>query len=388
MPWSSRVCARCGTTLTGARASAPWSVKSNIGHLLTAAGAAGLIKTLLAIRDKQLPPSANVEGARPGTDLDSVESPFHLQTEAQPWERRDTHTPRRAAVSAFGFGGINAHLLVEEAADVERVQDAAWAAPRPSQPRHTMSDVGNSASPPAIVRDRDAAAAPVAIVGMDAHFGRLASLQAFQEAVFRGETAVGPPPETRWRGCDDVAKAAWGDRRPPGAYLDAASVDVGAFRLPPNEIPETLPQQLLMLQSVARALTDAGVPPKQTALRTGVIIGMGLDLNTTNFHHRWALLGEARQWAESLGLELDDQQLDEWVAALREESGPALTPGRVLGALGNVVASRIAREFAFGGPSFAISAEAASGIRALAVGVQGCANVTWTRSSWARSICR
>ena len=346
------------------------SVKSNIGHLLTAAGAAGLIKTLLAIRDKQLPPSANVEEARTGTDLDGVQSPFHLQTEAQPWERRDAHTPRRAAVSAFGFGGINAHLLVEEAADVETAGEAG-AARRPSHPRRTTSEVGNISSPLARVRDEDAVAAPVAIVGMDAHFGRLASLQVFQEAILRGETAVGPPPEARWRGCDDVATAAWGDRRPPGAYLDAASVDVGAFRLPPNEIPETLPQQLLMLQSVARALRDAGVPPKQTALRTGVIIGMGLDLNTTNFHHRWALLGEARQWSESLGLELDDQQLDEWVAALREESGPALTPGRVLGALGNVVASRIAREFAFGGPSFAISAEAASGIRALAVGVQG-----------------
>ena len=322
------------------------SVKSNIGHLLTAAGAAGLIKTLLAMRDKQLPPSANCEAARTGTD--PGQSPFHLQTETQPWERRDARTPRRAALSAFGFGGINAHLLVEEAADVEGVRTETWTA-RPDS--------------------RDAAA-PVAIVGMDAHFGRLASLQAFQEAVLRGDSALAPPGETRWRGCDEIARAAWGDRRPPGAYIDAASVDVGAFRLPPNEIPETLPQQLLMLQSVSRALRDADVRPHEAALRTGVIIGMGLDFNTTNFHHRWALLAEARRWVQSQGLELDDQQFDEWVAALREASGPALTPGRVLGALGNIVASRIAREFAFGGPSFAISAEEASGIRALGVGLQ------------------
>ena len=98
----------------------------------------------------------------------------------------------------------------------------------------------------------------------------------------------------------------------PVAYIDAASVAVGAFRLPPNEISETLPQQLLMLQSVARALRDAGVCRQDADLRTGVIIGMGLDLNTTNFHHRWALLGQARQWARSLGLQLDDQRLDEW----------------------------------------------------------------------------
>ena len=336
------------------------SVKSNIGHLLTAAGAAGLIKTLLAIRDKQLLPSANFDRASTGTELDCVQSPFHIQIDVRSWERRDAHTPRRAAVSAFGFGGINAHLLVEE---VEEVEEEEW-------DTTTTSPAGNTTSSLGVVYDTHDGAPPVAIVGMDAHFGRLDSLRAFQEAVLRGDSAIVPPPETRWRGCEDVAHAAWGDRRPPGAYIDAASVDVGAFRLPPNEIPETLPQQLLMLQSVARALRDAGVRPKDAALRTGVIIGMSLDLNTTNFHHRWALLGEARQWARSLGLELEDQQLDEWVAALREESGPALTPGRVLGALGNVIASRIAREFAFGGPSFAISAEEASGIRALDVGLR------------------
>ena len=328
------------------------SVKSNIGHLLTAAGAAGLIKTLLAIRDKQLPPSANYDRASTGAILD--QSPFRIQTDVRPWERRDADTPRRAAVSAFGFGGINAHLLVEE---------AEWDARAPSpQAGTTTASLGVAYH----TDDR----APVAIVGIDARFGRLDSLRAFQEAVLRGDSAMAPLPETRWRGCEDVARATWGDRRLPGAYIAAAAVAVGAFRLPPNEIPETLPQQLLMLQSVARALTDAGVPRRDAAPRTGVVIGMGLDLNTTNFHHRWALLGQARHWAQSLGLQIDDQRLKEWTASLREESGPPLTPGRVLGALGSIIASRIAREFAFGGPSFAISAEEASGIRALDVGLR------------------
>ena len=335
------------------------SVKSNIGHLLTAAGAAGLIKVLLALRDRQLPPSANFDRARTGSDPGAVQSPFHIQTDVRPWERRAAHTPRRAAVSAFGFGGINAHLLVEEA---EEVEGEAWGT--------TTSQAGNATASLGVVPDTDDGAPPVAIVGMDAHFGGLVSLRAFQEAVLRGDSAIGPLPDTRWRGCEDAAHATWGDRRPPGAYIDAASVEVGAFRLPPNEIPETLPQQLLMLQSVARALTDAGSSQQDAALRTGVIIGMGLDLNTTNFHHRWALPGQARQWAQTMGLQLDEQRLDEWIATLREESGPALTSGRVLGALGNIIASRIAREFAFGGPSFAISAEEASGIRALDVGLR------------------
>ncbi len=336
------------------------SVKSNIGHLLTAAGAAGLIKVLLAVRDRTLPPSANVDSANTSAALDRGQdqtqrpSPFRVQTVAEPWERRSPETPRRAAVSAFGFGGINAHVLIEEEA-----------APAPA--------VGARATPMSPTRGRlprpDASTTPVAIVGMDAHVGRLDSLQAFQEAMLRGESAIEPWPNTRWRGRDDDARAVWGGQPPSGAYIDAASVPVGAFRVPPNEIPETLPQQWLMLQSVERALTDAGTPGLSDNLRTGVIIGMGLDLNTTNFHHRWALLGLAREWATSLALHLDGPRFDAWVATLRNESGPALTPGRVLGALGNIIASRIAREFGFGGASFAISAEEASGIRALDVGL-------------------
>ncbi|MDA1092159.1 MAG: beta-ketoacyl synthase N-terminal-like domain-containing protein [Acidobacteria bacterium] len=335
------------------------SVKSNIGHLLTAAGAAGLVKTLLALRDRELPPSANVDPTRvtpalaawahqSAQDRGPIESPFRLQTQTQPWARRDDRTPRRAAVSGFGFGGINAHLLLEEA-DAPR----PWAAPARVQtsPRPHLPSV------------------PIAIVGMDAHLGRLNSLRAFQEATFKGHSAIAPWPTTRWWGRDELARAAWGAQPPPGAYLDGTSVEVGAFRMPPSEIPETLPQQLLMLQSVARALEDTRTPTPRGDLRTGVIIGMGLDFNTTNFHHRWALLNLARQWARMLDLQLDQQTFDDWVATLRDESGPALTPGRVLGSLGNIIASRIAREFAFGGASFAISAEEASGVRALDVGL-------------------
>ena len=88
------------------------SIKSMIGHLLTAAGAAGMIKTLLAMQHGLLPPTIHFSQAPAGSSLER--GPFRVQTEAQPWKRRRDGTPRRAAVSAFGFGGINAHLLLEE----------------------------------------------------------------------------------------------------------------------------------------------------------------------------------------------------------------------------------------------------------------------------------
>ncbi len=88
------------------------SVKSNIGHALTAAGAAGLLKVLLALRHATLPPTANFAAPSPALDYDG--GPFRVLAESQPWPRRADGRPRRAAISGFGFGGINAHALIEE----------------------------------------------------------------------------------------------------------------------------------------------------------------------------------------------------------------------------------------------------------------------------------
>ncbi len=87
------------------------SVKSNLGHLKAAAGAAGFLKTILALQDKVLPPSVHCEHSNP--DIDFVHSPLYVNTELKPW----TIPPdgvRRAGLSAFGFGGTNFHAVLEE----------------------------------------------------------------------------------------------------------------------------------------------------------------------------------------------------------------------------------------------------------------------------------
>ncbi|MEW2077453.1 SDR family NAD(P)-dependent oxidoreductase [Streptomyces sp. NPDC013433] len=87
------------------------SVKSQIGHTKNAAGAAGLLKAVLAVEHKVLPPTIKVTRPNPALGLD--DSPFHLNTEARPWISARPH-PRRAGVSSFGFGGTNFHVTVEE----------------------------------------------------------------------------------------------------------------------------------------------------------------------------------------------------------------------------------------------------------------------------------
>ncbi len=87
------------------------SIKSNIGHLDNAAGVAGFIKTVLALKNKQIPPSLNFEQLNPEIEL--TQSPFYINTDLQAWESNGV--PRRAGVSAFGIGGTNAHVILEEA---------------------------------------------------------------------------------------------------------------------------------------------------------------------------------------------------------------------------------------------------------------------------------
>src|SRR5271167_3086154 len=87
------------------------SVKSNFGHLKGAAGAAGLLKTVLALRDKVLPPSVHCEHSNP--DIDFAHSPLYVNTELKPWTMPQDGV-RRAGTSAFGFGGTNFHAVLEE----------------------------------------------------------------------------------------------------------------------------------------------------------------------------------------------------------------------------------------------------------------------------------
>ena len=90
------------------------SIKSQIGHTKAAAGIAGLIKTALALHHKILPPSINID--RPSKKLGIENTPFYLNTEPRPWITDGE--PRRAGVSAFGFGGTNFHYVLEEFQDV------------------------------------------------------------------------------------------------------------------------------------------------------------------------------------------------------------------------------------------------------------------------------
>ncbi len=338
------------------------SIKSMIGHLLTGAGAASMIKTLLALKHKILPPSLNFNRTSDKSPL--LNSPFRVQTEPEPWMRRDEHTPRRAAVSAFGFGGINSHLLFEEWNP--RIDDCKSSNLKSkTSTTHQQSYINNHIS--------TIQQPPVAVIGMAAAFGPLTSLRAFQETVLRGESIISKRPEGRWNGCDTVAEFYLENRAAWGGFMDELSIDLQEFRIPPNEIPDILIQHLLMLKVSMDAMKDAGLPLRQERPRMGAFIGIDFDFEATDFHLRWNLNNQVREWKKQgrLDLDLDDQEkIAQWLASLQDAFRPPLTNTRTLGALGGIIASRIAREFRFGGPSYVVSNEAASGLKALEIGMR------------------
>lgn len=93
------------------------SVKSNIGHLETAAGIAGLMKVILAMKEKKIPATINFDELNPYIELEG--SPFYIAEDLRIWEKVG-NCPRRAGVSSFGFGGTNAHIALEEFERVDR----------------------------------------------------------------------------------------------------------------------------------------------------------------------------------------------------------------------------------------------------------------------------
>jgi acyl transferase domain-containing protein/3-hydroxymyristoyl/3-hydroxydecanoyl-(acyl carrier protein) dehydratase len=351
------------------------SVKSNIGHLLTAAGAAGLIKTVLGLYHKILPPSVNFIEASEKSPLKN--GPFRVQTEASEWKRKNSGRLRRAAVSAFGFGGINAHLLLEEYETFTRKTNTNqekknYSVDFKKQDLHYQNPNRSNEKSCAFLCDEEVP--KVAVVGMSVCFGNCSCLRQFKEMIFRGETAISKRPENRWRDADSTINHLLDGSPIKGNYLNNIDITVGDFRIPPNEIPDILPQQLLMLKISAQALADAGFPLRKKRPRMGTIIGISFDFEATDFHLRWNLENLIGSFKNKAGLNLDKEQTDQWLQSLKDSIGPPLTSTRTLGALGGIVASRCAKEFGFGGPSFVVSQEEASGIRALELGVRSLQN--------------
>jgi PfaB family protein len=281
------------------------SLKSNLGHLITVAGAAGLIKVLEAMRNRVRPPTLHCDEANPALQ----QTPFRLLHEAESWT---SDGPRVAAISAFGFGGNNAHLIVSE--DDNRIGCARVAA----------------------------VAHPVAIVGIGAKIADASDRAAFARALFDGHAAHDGD-------TDSAARAAREGR------MDSFELDMEGLRFPPRDLEQALPQQLALLAAAREALAETTPLPRE---RSAALIGLEPDPEVARHGARWRLT---------------NGRDDDWAARARAMLVPALEAAAVLGAMPNIPANRLNSQFDLGGPSFTLQAGAASGTHALRIAARALA---------------
>ncbi|WP_405625715.1 beta-ketoacyl synthase N-terminal-like domain-containing protein [Streptomyces sp. NBC_01396] len=319
------------------------SVKGNIGHLLTVAGLSSLLKVVLAMADGTIPPTVGV--AEPISSPDGKVGAQTLVRSPRPWP--ETPGPRRAAVSAFGFGGTNAHVVLSAAPDTAEHADA--------EPRTLPA---------------------LDVVGLGASYGSLETLDAFERAVHRGEDALRPLPERRWRGLDATEGGTLdqaGLTAPHGAFVDGVEVDPAELRVPPADLRIYNPQHALMTRVADEALRDAGFRlgtggrDTPAPRRVAVVVAAELEPYTHARLSRYGLAAFLRAEFDRAGIQLTEEQRAALAEVARDAVVDPIGANEVLSYIGNVMAGRISSRWNLTGPSFTLSAEGAGTAEALEV---------------------
>ncbi|MFV8749676.1 beta-ketoacyl synthase N-terminal-like domain-containing protein [Nannocystaceae bacterium ST9] len=276
------------------------SLKSNLGHAITVAGVAGLIKVLEAMRHRQRPASLHADALNPAL----AGTPFRVLRRLEPWA---SEGPRLAGISAFGFGGNNAHVIVGED-DPSLLEEA-----------------------PAASHDDE----PLAIVGVGARVGAALGVPAFERALLSQSSLI---------------------ENEAGARTGEFGLELAGLRFPPNDLRRTLPQQLLVLAAAREAMAGLSPGASETG---GVFLAIEIDPEVCRYGARWRVPERLR----GEGGDLEAERA--WIDQAREGIVAKLGPAGVIGTMPNIPANRLNAQFDLGGPSWTVFAGESSGRCAL-----------------------
>jgi len=340
------------------------SLKSNLGHTLETAGVAGLVKILLSMKRGEIPPSLNFD--QPNRNFDWSKKTIRVVNQKQTWVSAGTW--KRSAVNAFGIGGLNAHLFVEEAG-------AAAASGHINDSVHNNSDV-----PAPVSRE------PIAIVGRGVVLPGAYHLEQFRQLLAGNASMIGPPPESRWRNGIGVSHGAeavsFQTPAAQGGYIRDYTFDAQSYRIPPKQVKQANPLQMMLLDAVTQAITEMdGGQWNFDRQKAGVVVGtifsgdfgsqlqLGLRLPEISRELRAELLkqGVAESQIADLLVKYRDLVLAERPALL-DETGSFTA---------STLASRIAKTFDLMGGACAIDVDDASGLAALSHAVDQLRNGAW-----------
>ena len=210
------------------------SVKANIGHALESAGLSSVIKTILCLQHHTFVPAINIETLNPKINWDTA--PFYIQRELAPWPAQPDGLPRRTAVNAFGIGGLNVHIVLDEFSDYHRQLAATTVR------REPPADDG------------------VAVIGMGCILPGSADVTKFQELLTSGRDPKTHAPAERLPAALVHEPGPFKPYRTPatlGGFITDFAYDWRRHKVPPKQVAEADPLQFMLLDAAEQALVDS-----------------------------------------------------------------------------------------------------------------------------------
>lgn len=328
------------------------SAKANVGHTLESAGLTSLIKTVLALKHGVIPPQINVRTLNSQVDWENL--PFYVPTEPVAWERPADGQSRMAAVNAFGIGGLNVHVVIDE---------------------HLPQAAANgSAAPRRPAEENDAAARePIAIIGMGTVLPGARTIDGLWDLFQSEADQKCEVPADRWDssiGYDPSTRRPWTSSTKRGGFITDFEYDWKAHKVPPKQIQTADPLQFMLLDAADQAFQHAGYGELNfDKTRCGVLVGtmfggefadqlqVGLHLPQfrRTLHQVLAARGVSADRVEPVA-EAFQKLLLKRMPALVDETGSFTA---------STLASRITKTFDLMGGATAIDAGDASAMAAL-----------------------
>jgi|GEM_PF-2274987 len=309
------------------------ALKGSTGHFFTATACASIVKVVMALQHEVIPATIRVD--EPIYDAVILEN--------TPWKAGEKI--RRAGINAFGFGGINAHLVLSEYQPTEK---------KPAKIETTKAEITTHQT-------------ELAITGMGLKIGRFDSVEAFLQGLLKSETGFIQPDGKRFRGYEQserLLKNLKFDQIPKGSYINAFPFDTMRFKMPTVGNPYFLRRDMLLLETTAQALDDAGID-RGDAPRTAVIVHSAPDYTDQLFMATYEVGQSLHDSLEKAYPHLTSAQRNEIISILREDEAERETADNVPGMITNIRGCRISAHWEFKGPSFMIFEREASVFRCL-----------------------
>ncbi len=336
------------------------SVKANIGHTLESAGIAGFVKAVLCMQNKTIPGQINLQTPNPEVAWKDI--PFFVPQKATPWPEPKPGEARRTAVNAFGIGGLNVHVVMDD---------------RPTESLKTQVNVvGNPTG--AVIREKnnpnDRA---IAIIGMGAVLPGALTIDAFWDLLVSGRDPKTTVPATRWNPAiyhDPNSKGPWRTRNATGGFVTDFVYDWKKHKVPPKQIANANPLQFMLLDAADQALRDSGYDKKafdhqKAAVIVGSVFGgdfacemqMGLRIPEFQRYLRNEMLSRGIPAGDIDQVVADyEQLLLKHMPALMDETGSFTA---------STLASRMTKTFDMMGGAFSIDAGDTSSMAAISAGI-------------------